>query len=163
MPADPAARRTVTAADLARLSEWLDRFENADDPVSEQARGAEVNYRALVDELFRACLKTRCPVARATRLCRPATRRTEWEQRFEPMRTAFLQRGAPPFRSAGRRPERARRPLYPLFKQALSAFPCSVPSSHAADQEWPRAGFVAASRCGKIDGDLRLENSNWSA
>ena len=24
-------------------------------------------------------------VAQATRLCRPATRRTEWEQRFEPM------------------------------------------------------------------------------
>src|SRR6266498_3474442 len=70
---------------------------------------------------LRACLKTRCPVARATRLCRPATRRTEWEQRFEPMRTAFLQRGVAPFRSAGRRPERASRPLYPLFKQALSA------------------------------------------
>src|SRR6266508_314617 len=28
-------------------------------------------------------------VAQATRLCRPATRRTEWEQRFKPMRTAF--------------------------------------------------------------------------
>ena len=27
--------------------------------------------------------------AQATRLCRPATRRKEWQQRFEPMWTAF--------------------------------------------------------------------------
>ena len=57
-------------------------------------------------------------VAQATRLCRPATRRTEWEQRFEPMRTAFSQACSPQFRSAGRRPERASRPRY-LFLTTL--------------------------------------------
>jgi len=34
-------------------------------------------------------------VAQATRLCRPATRRTEREREFEPMGTAFSQRGSP--------------------------------------------------------------------
>jgi hypothetical protein len=57
MPADPAARRIVTAADLARLSEWLDRFENADDPLSDEAHGAEAQYHALVDELFAGCVR----------------------------------------------------------------------------------------------------------
>jgi hypothetical protein len=57
MPTDPTARRGVAAADLARLSEWLDRFENADDPVSDEARGAEVKYHALVGELFRECVQ----------------------------------------------------------------------------------------------------------
>ena len=51
-------------------------------------------------------------VAQATRLCRPATRRTEWEQRFEPIGTGFSQGCSPQFRSAGRLPERASRPRY---------------------------------------------------
>ena len=42
---------------------------------------------------FRTCLKNRLLVAQAPRLCRPATRRTEEEQRFEPMETAFSQGG----------------------------------------------------------------------
>src|SRR5439155_17338579 len=58
-------------------------------------------------------------VAQATRLYRPATRRTEWEQRFEPMGTAFSQGCSPQFRSAGRRPERASRPRY-LFLNNVS-------------------------------------------
>src|SRR5947207_1744236 len=55
----------------------------------------------------------------ATRLCRPATRRTEWEQRFEPIGTGFSQGCSPQFRSAGRPPERARRPRYLFLKRAL--------------------------------------------
>src|SRR5881296_2407897 len=58
-------------------------------------------------------------VAQATRLCRPATRRTEWEQWVEPMGTAFSQECSPQFRSAGRRPERASRPLHPFLKHPL--------------------------------------------
>jgi len=38
-------------------------------------------------------------VAQATRLCRRATRRTEWQQPFEPMGTAFSYA----LRSSGRR------------------------------------------------------------
>jgi|KBSSwiStaDraftv2_1062776.scaffolds.fasta_scaffold168447_2 Tol biopolymer transport system component len=59
-------------------------------------------------------------VAQATRLFSPATRRTEWEQRFEPMGTAVSQIWSPQFRSAGRRPERASRPRYPSSKHAIS-------------------------------------------
>ena len=36
-----------------------------------------------------ACLKNRLGVAQATRLCRPATRRTERDQRFEAMIRPF--------------------------------------------------------------------------
>jgi len=41
-------------------------------------------------------------VAKATRLGRPATRRTEREGQFEPMGTAFSLRCPPQSRSAGR-------------------------------------------------------------
>src|SRR5207249_6808768 len=58
-------------------------------------------------------------VAQATRLYRPATRRTEWERRFEPMGTAFSQGCSPQFRSAGRRPERASRPRYLFLNNRL--------------------------------------------
>src|SRR5437773_9367657 len=69
--------------------------------------------------LLRACLENSFQVAQATRLCRPATRRTERKQRFEVMRTAFSQRGSVKFRSAGRRPGRASRPRHPFSKHAL--------------------------------------------
>jgi hypothetical protein len=68
---------------------------------------------------LRACLKNGLLVAQATRLCRPATRRTGRERHFEPMGTAFLQCCPQQFRSAGRRPERADRPHHPFSKQAL--------------------------------------------
>jgi hypothetical protein len=68
-----------------------------------------------------ACSENSLQVAQATRLCRPATRRTERKRRFELMRTAFSQRGSGQFRSAGRRPWRASRPRYPFPKHALSA------------------------------------------
>jgi len=71
---------------------------------------------------FRACLKNCFLVAQATRLCRPATRRTEREQRFQPVGTAFSQNCALRFRSAGRRPERASRPHYPFLKRARGVF-----------------------------------------
>src|SRR6266536_3168593 len=54
-----------------------------------------------------ACLENGFQVAQATRLCRPATRRTEWKRRLQVMRTAFSRRGSGQFRSAGRRPGRA--------------------------------------------------------
>src|SRR5439155_4311895 len=60
-------------------------------------------------------------VAQATRLCRPATRRTEWEQRFEPIGTRFPQDCSSQFRSAGRRPERASRPRYLFLPPHQSA------------------------------------------
>ena len=69
---------------------------------------------------FRACLKNHSWVAQATRLCRPATRRTEGDQRFQSMETAFWQCRSPQFRSAGRRPGRASRPRHRFFRQALS-------------------------------------------
>src|SRR5437016_8408716 len=72
------------------------------------------------DPRLRACLKNRLLVAQATRLCRPATRRTERERQFEPVGTAFSQRSSRQFRSAGRRPGRAGRPRHPFSKQALS-------------------------------------------
>ena len=74
---------------------------------------------------FRACVENRFEVAQATRLCRPATRRTERQQRFEPTGAAFSQSDSPQFRSAGRRPKRASRPLYPLqlfFSGELSSW-----------------------------------------
>src|SRR5213593_490525 len=83
----------------------------------------------------RACLKNGLLVAQATRLFRPATRRTERERKFEPMGTAFSQRYSQQFRSAGlrrdevasatqagRRPWRAGRPRHPFSKQALRPF-----------------------------------------
>src|SRR5436190_23896696 len=72
---------------------------------------------------LRACLENGLQVAQATRLGRPATRRTERERPFEPMSTAFSLRCPRQFRSAGRRPGRAGRPRHPFSKQALSAIP----------------------------------------
>src|SRR5207249_2565335 len=69
---------------------------------------------------LRPCWENGFQVAQATRLCRPATRRTEWEQRFEPIGTCFPHDCSPQFRSAGRRPERASRPRYLFLKRALS-------------------------------------------
>ena len=69
---------------------------------------------------LRASLKNGLLVAQATRLCRPATRRTEPERQFKSRGTAFSQRSSRQFRSAGRRPERAGRPRHPFLKQALS-------------------------------------------
>ena len=72
---------------------------------------------------LRACLKNGLLVARATRLFRPATRRTERERRFEPMVTVFSRSCSRQFRSAGRRPGRAGRlagrPRHPFSKQAV--------------------------------------------
>ena len=59
-------------------------------------------------------------VAQATRLFRPATRRTERERQFEAMIMAFSQRCSRQFRSAGRRPGRAGRPSTLRSKQALA-------------------------------------------
>ena len=67
---------------------------------------------------YTACLESGFQVAQATRLCRPATRRTERKQRFEVMRTAFSERGSLPFRSSGRRPGQASRPRHPFSKHA---------------------------------------------
>src|SRR5881394_698238 len=55
-------------------------------------------------------------VAQATRLYRPATRRTELKRRFEVMRTIFSQQGSGQFRSASRRARRASRPRHPFSK-----------------------------------------------
>ena len=55
-------------------------------------------------------------VAQATRLFRPATRRTERERRFEPMWTVIWRLCARQFRSAGRRPGRSGRPRHPFSK-----------------------------------------------
>ncbi len=52
---------------------------------------------------LRACLKNSLLVAQTTRLFRPATRRTERQQPFEPMGSAFSQRFSRQFRLAGRR------------------------------------------------------------
>src|SRR2546425_7431731 len=70
---------------------------------------------------LRVRLENGFQVAQATRLCRPATRRTEREQRFEALRTAFSKPGSPQFRSAGRRPGRATRPRYQFSKHVLRA------------------------------------------
>src|SRR5437667_5894727 len=70
---------------------------------------------------MRASLEIGFQVAQATRLFRPATRRTERKQRFEAMRTACLQSGSAQIRSAGRRPGRASRPRYRYSKHALSS------------------------------------------
>ena len=59
-------------------------------------------------------------VAQATRLCRPATRRTERAGRFESMATSLSRRRSPSFRSAGRQPERAGRPRHPGCSHALA-------------------------------------------
>ena len=69
-------------------------------------------------QLLSACPKIRLRVAQATRLCRPATRRTERERWFETKETVFSQRCAPSFRLAGRQPGRASRPRYPYLAAA---------------------------------------------
>ena len=48
-----------------------------------------------------------------------AARRTEREERFEPMGPAFSQSHSLQFQSAGRRPERAGRPFDPILKHVL--------------------------------------------
>src|SRR6266496_3560817 len=58
---------------------------------------------------LRVCLENGFQVAQATRLCRPATRRTQRKQRFEAMRTAFPPHGSPHSRLASRQPGRASR------------------------------------------------------
>ena len=72
------------------------------------------------DGTLRACLEITFWVAQATGLCRPATRRTEWEAHRQRIRTAFCWAQPCSFRSAGRRPERAGRPCYPFLKHAFS-------------------------------------------
>jgi len=68
-----------------------------------------------------ACLKNGLLVAQATRLFRPATRRTERERQVEPMGTVFSRRCSVQFRSAGRPDSEsgAGRPRHPFSKQAL--------------------------------------------
>ena len=68
-------------------------------------------------KVARCCRAARIRVAQATRLCRPATRRTEREDRFKPVRTASKKTDTPQFRSAGRRPGRASRPRHPSFSE----------------------------------------------
>jgi len=57
MPEDAAARRVVTAADIARLAGLLDRFEHALDPEAPATRQAELDFEAGVQELFTACVR----------------------------------------------------------------------------------------------------------
>ena len=57
MPADPAARRVVTADDIARLAELLDRFENVDDPLAAETLEAGYAFEALVEQLFARCVQ----------------------------------------------------------------------------------------------------------
>ena len=70
--------------------------------------------------MLTSCSENSFQVAQATRLCRPATRRTEPTQRFEVMRMAFWQPDSAQFRSAGRRPGRASRPRHTFSKHAQS-------------------------------------------
>src|SRR5437660_516648 len=67
---------------------------------------------------LRTCLENGFHVAQATRLCRPAARRKERNQRFAVVRTAFSQHGPAHF-WAGRRPGRASRPPHPFSKRTL--------------------------------------------
>src|SRR5881394_2654525 len=77
---------------------------------------------ALSGPSIRACSEYGLLVAQATRLCRPATRRTEREREFEPMGMVFSPWRRLQFRSAGRRPWRAGHPRHPFSKQALTGF-----------------------------------------
>jgi len=72
-----------------------------------------------------ACPKNRRWVAQATSLCRPATRRTERKARLDSVVARFSVRPPPPFRSAGRRPERAGRPHHPILR-SLGQLPAPV-------------------------------------
>src|SRR6266516_1266862 len=76
------------------------------------------------EESLRVCLENGFQVAQATRLCRPATRRTEWKQPFEVMKTPVSQRGSAKFRSAGRRKNcsmQSARAMCQAFASALTA------------------------------------------
>ena len=109
------------------------------------------NDQARMKTSLRACSRIRVPVARATGLCRPATRRTERERQFEPIGTAFSQRCSRKFRSAGRRPGRAGRPRHLFSKQALSrvgrvwlvmvVVTLGMQCAHAAESDW-KAGLA---------------------
>ena len=61
----------------------------------------------------------RLGVAQATRLFRPATRRTERSEPLSLIGRSYSPARSFPFRSAGRRPERAGRPHYPDFRPAF--------------------------------------------
>jgi len=71
-------------------------------------------------------------VARATGLCRPATRRTERQRCSESGKARRFSSSLRSFRSAGRRPERAGRPHYPFSVHALPACGRIRPSSPTA-------------------------------
>src|SRR5438093_4376778 len=71
---------------------------------------------------FESVFGNRFWVAQATRLYRPATRRTARKQWFEAIRSVFSQRGSAQFRSAGRRPGRASRPRHPFSRHGLSRY-----------------------------------------
>ena len=110
---------------------------------------------------LRTRLKNGLLVAQATRLCRPATRRTERERQFEPIGTAFSLLCPRQFRSAGRRPGRGvarathfQNRLYAYARacgkrkeQAVPRVPGSVPLSafaarHSAASARRRLGGV---------------------
>ena len=52
MPEQPSAPRTVPSDVIARLTELLDGFENADDPLAPEAQRAERAFDVEVDRLF---------------------------------------------------------------------------------------------------------------
>jgi hypothetical protein len=57
MPEPPDARRTVSASDIARLAEWFDRFQYADDPNSAQCKEAEIQFNSLISRLYEDCVR----------------------------------------------------------------------------------------------------------
>src|SRR5437867_10723415 len=100
---------------------------NADATRATKETGQEGEREKLPGQIWPACWLSACLgigflVAQATRLCRPATRRTAQKPRFELIRTAFSQRGSGQFRSAGRRPGRASRPRHPFSTHAPNVF-----------------------------------------
>ena len=57
MPEPPDTRRTVSASDIARLAEWFDRFQYADDPNSAHCQEAEIQFNLLISQLFEDCVR----------------------------------------------------------------------------------------------------------
>jgi len=120
MPERDVPEGFVSRNEIAELASLFERFEFAFDPRSVSAREAESEFEDRIGRMFfervqphftsvsmnafrarlkslcriylRACLNNHCRVAQATRLSRPATRRTECEGAFEPVTTAFLRR-----------------------------------------------------------------------